>query len=290
MHPLINAVALPLAHRWHGPFDATLAQNFAARVEGSGVFVHDVLFQSNPEWFTRTERIYLSAIPRSARRAAVVFTSSHSEQQRISTRNPRLRRVEATGLGLPSAILLSQGTADPDLEPGRFLLTVGRLNIRKNVGSVIESALRSARVSPAMPLVVVGSPDGRGEGLSARARAAVADGSIRFTGAVDDARLAWLYRECRLMLFLSLDEGYGLPPMEAAASGAPVVASERPVFREVLGGAASYVDPLDVDSIAEVVQAELDRPWRRDPRSAPGARSWTEVAASIRAGFARETA
>lgn len=289
-HPLINSLGLRRAERRLGTFDATLAQNFAASTRNSGVFVHDVLFQSNPEWFTRAERLYLGLIPLFARRASIVFTSSSTEAERIRAWNPRLRRVEATGLGIPSAIAgaHTEPEADPELRPDGFLLTVGRLNVRKNVGTVIDAAVRSGRVSSDLPLVVVGSPDGRTEDLSAPARAAVQDGSVRFTGAVDDARLAWLYRECRLMLFLSLDEGYGLPPIEALASGAPVVASDRPVLHEVLGDAATYVDPTDTIAVADAVAVELDRPRRRDVRRAPGDRPWADVVTALRTSYLTE--
>ncbi|MBF4605195.1 glycosyltransferase family 4 protein [Curtobacterium sp. VKM Ac-2884] len=291
-HPLINSVALRHTDRRLGPFDATLAQNFAAGTRNSGVFVHDVLFQSNPEWFTRTERIYLSLIPRFARRADIVFTSSRTEVERIKAWNPELQRVESTGLGVPTAITREHAStdADPELHPGRFLLTVGRLNVRKNVGTVIDAVVRSGRVSSDFPLVVVGSPDGRTETLSAAARTAVTDGSVRFTGAVDDARLAWLYRQCRMMLFMSLDEGYGLPPIEALASGAPVIASDRPVLHEVLGDAVTYADPRDTVAIADAVAAEFDHPWRRESSQAPGNRPWADVVAAIRAGYQRENA
>ncbi|MGY2897559.1 glycosyltransferase involved in cell wall biosynthesis [Curtobacterium sp. PvP017] len=290
VHPLMNSLALRRAERRFGPFDATLAQNFAAGTRNSGVFVHDVLFQSNPEWFTRAERIYLSLIPRFARRADIVFTSSRSEAERIRAWNPQLHRVEATGLGVPTAIAREHAStdADPELHPGRFLLTVGRLNVRKNVGTVIEAVVQSGRVSSDLPLVVVGSPDGRAEGLPAAARTAVEDGSVRFTGAVDDARLAWLYCECRLMLFMSLDEGYGLPPIEALASGAPVIASDLPVFHEVLGDAVTYVDPRNTVGVADAVAAEIDRPWRREVHQAPGNRPWADVVSAIRAGYQRE--
>lgn len=290
LHPLINSVGLRRAARRRGPFDAVLAQNFATSAQNSGVFVHDVLFQSNPEWFTPVERLYLSLIPMFARRAAVVFTSSSTEARRIRERNRRLTRVEATGLGIPTAIARGTGSdADPRLTPGKFLLTVGRLNVRKNVNTTIDAALRSGAISPDLPLVVVGTPDGRTEQLSERARAALADGSVRFTGAVDDWRLAWLYRECRVMLFLSLDEGYGLPPIEALASGAPVIASDRPVLHEVLGDAAVYVDPLDTVGVVDALESVLARPWERAATVAPGNRAWSDVVATIRSGYSKDT-
>lgn len=248
-----------------------------------------MLFQTNPEWFTRSERMYLRLIPALARLASVVFTSSGSERSRIIRNNPSLHRVEATGLGTPTA-LEATPDADPSLEPGQFLLTVGRLNVRKNLSRTIDAALVSGRISPAMPLVIVGSRDGRSDSLSEHAEAAIRDGAVRFSGAVEDARLAWLYRETRLMLFLSLDEGYGLPPIEALAAGAPVIASDRAVFRELLGEMVQYCDPADVTQVSQAIEQELDREWSRSPRTAPGNRSWADVVQVMRDSLSTEGA
>ena len=147
---------------------------------------------------------------------------------------------------------------------------MGRLNVRKNLEQTIRSALASGVVSPAHPLVVVGSPDGmRGElpGLLDD----VGTGSVRFTGYVSEARLRWLYRTCSAFVYLSRAEGYGMPPVEAAAFGRPVVVSDIPVFHETLGEIpVGFAELDDVGSAARMIAMAVEQ-GRTDHREAPPA-------------------
>jgi glycosyltransferase involved in cell wall biosynthesis len=138
-----------------------------------------------------------------------------------------------------------------------YVLSVGRLNVRKNLAFTFEAALASGVLSSSRPLVVVGEPDGVQLELSSRAREAVGQGVIRFMGHLPEAELVWLYKKARLFVFLSLDEGFGLPPLEAFSFGCPVLASDIPAFRETLGESAMLVDPHDVDAAAGALRRLL---------------------------------
>ncbi len=269
-HLLINTVELPRLARRCGA-DAVLTQNFATRFPRSGVYLHDVIFQDSPQWFDRVERLYFAAMPLAARRAGVVLTSSRTEADRIRRHNPALAAVVPTGLGISTPLLRAEPQRPPqlDLVPGAFTLSVGRLNIRKNLATTIEAALASGLTSPATPLVVVGERSGRADALGPAAAAAVADGSVVLLGYAPDAQLRWLYEHCAVMVFLSLDEGFGLPVVEASWFGAPFVAGDIPVMREVLHGTdAVLVDPLSVTEVSAALQAV----HRRPRRAASGAR------------------
>ena len=256
-HPLVNSLELTLAKR-QLKADYIYCQNFSAVSKRSAVFLHDVLFQSNPEWFTRIERAYFRPMIVLARFAGVVFTSSESERRRILLNNPKLRNVIITRLGIAPAFIGNAVTrAVPGLEPKSFLLTVGRLNSRKNLYRTIEGALRSGALSSKFPLVVVGEASGKREELSIAAKAAIADGRVRFTGFVDGEQLSWLYSNAALLTFLSLGEGYGLPPVEAMALGTPVLVSDLPIMHENLGEYAKFVDPLDIGAIADAITESL---------------------------------
>ena len=76
---------------------------------------------------------------------------------------------------------------------------------------------------------------------------------ILFTGYVSDRDLQALYSSCAVCVYPSLYEGFGFPPLEAMACGAPVIASDIPVLREVTGGAALLLSPLDVQRMAESI-------------------------------------
>ena len=153
LHPAINFLELPLVARRRGS-DAILAFNFAAGAKAGVVFLHDVLFQSNPEWFTRIERIYFSAMPRLAPCAHSVVTSTRAERDRIARHNPRLRRVVHSGLATPSSIAAASAI-DPglNLTEGSYLLCVGRLNVRKNLAVTLRAALRSGALSQTLSLI-----------------------------------------------------------------------------------------------------------------------------------------
>jgi len=146
---------------------------------------------------------------------------------------------------------------------GDFLLSVGTLEPRKNLLRLFDAygAARGSLPRP-WPLVVAGPAGwgpaaGHGEGVT-------------FTGAVAGATLAALYRRARLLAYVPIEEGFGLPPLEAMLYGTPVVASPIPSTQ----GAALEVDPLRVDDIARaLVQVATDEALRERLSSAGRARA-----------------
>ncbi len=225
--------------------DVIFAHNFTPLWHPSVVFLHDVLFITNPEWFTRKERLYFALMPLSARRARAIVTSSRSEAARIDGAIAARTPTTAVGLGLGDRLEVAESRPAVLADVDRFLLTVGRLNVRKNLAFTCQAAVRSGAVSPEFPLVIAGSVHGRTEDWPEEVRDAIDSGSIVVTGYVSDPELAWLYSHCRAFLFLSRGEGFGLPPLEAMRAGAEVIASDIPVMREILGPYASFVDTAD---------------------------------------------
>lgn len=278
--------------------DMVLTHNFAtSRVPGINcVYLHDVLFVTNPEWFTPIERGYFAFMTRRVHHADIVFTSSRSEAARIR-RVTNAKSVRAVGLGLSTEFVSPDAEEDPDpaLQQGKFLLTVGRLNVRKNLKRTIEAALDSGAVTSDWPLVVVGESGGRGAALGTRVNEAVAAGDVLFAGYVSDERLRWLYRNTGLFVCLSLGEGFGMPPVEAAYFGAPVLASDIPVFHENLGTYARYVDPTDAAAISRAIAAtpgDVERlggqsPWTASPAAG---HDWSAAVAAMRTAADRRLA
>jgi len=241
-------------------YDAVLTQNFAPFRGGSariGVFVHDVIYRRHPEWFSRVERMYLRFSLRTTRTADVVFTSSRAEGDQISQLLSRraMQVVKPVGLGLSKEFDLAEPVQPKGLpDVSRYYLTVGRLNARKNVGFCAGALLSEGLISPKVPLIVVGAPDGRGDSF-ADLQQAVADGSVIFMGHVTDSELKWLYERTNLFIFPSLDEGFGLPILEARTCGARMLVSDIPAFREV-GPDAHFFDPRSARSIVRAVRQE----------------------------------
>jgi glycosyltransferase involved in cell wall biosynthesis len=155
-----------------------------------------------------------------------------------------------------------------------FVLTVGRLNVRKNVARLIEAFARVAQQDLTRHLVVVGEKDGM---YSPGAIPDHVRSRIHFLGHVTDDELRWLYEHCDLFVFPSLDEGYGLPLLEANMLGAAAIASDIAVFRE-LEVAADYFDPRSVDEMAAAILLGLGS------ATAAGATglTWQDVVRNIR--------
>lgn len=264
-HALSNALELYWTAR-REQADVVICQNFAPLFGKSTVFVHDVLFQTNPEWFSRSERLYLGLIPWLARRASTIVTSSSNEATRIVRSNPTLPKAIAVGLA-PSIALTQAVPRQPTriLTIQGFFLSVARLNVRKNLATIIDASFRTKAVGPHSPLIVVGEPDGASENLPGSAKSMLDDGSLIFLGTVSDDELAWLYHAATALLFLSRDEGFGLPPVEARHFGCPVIVSDIPIFRETLGHDAVFVAPDDLDAIADAITAAAESPVQRAP-------------------------
>ncbi|WP_395245675.1 glycosyltransferase family 4 protein [Agromyces sp. MMS24-K17] len=274
-------VELPWLARRVGA-DLTLTHNFTPAFGRSAVFVHDFMFLTSPEWFTFPERCYFALMPATIRRSRIVFTSSATEAERI-------RRYSGSRPVVPVGLAVGRGLRDATPrrprgieEVSRFHLSVGRLNARKNLETAIIGAVASGLVAPLRPLLVVGEPGGRGITLSA-AEAAVADGTVRMMGRLDDEELAWLYANTDGLVFLSLDEGFGMPTLEALEFGSPILASDIPVFHEILGDRAVYVDPSDPVAVAEGLRSLPPRPADGRRSAEEQGYSWARSVATMRA-------
>lgn len=141
-----------------------------------------------------------------------------------------------------------------------FLLLVGARKPHKNLalGARLLAELRSAR--PELRLAVAGPPDGGDDSLRDTARALGIEDAVVEMGRLDDAELREAYALAEALLFPSLYEGFGLPPLEAMACGTPVVAASRGALPEVLGDVAPLRDPDDVDGWTEALRRLLDAP------------------------------
>src|SRR5687768_1264429 len=143
----------------------------------------------------------------------------------------------------------------------RFVLYVGNIKPHKNLVRLIEAfaALRSGELEDTK-LLIIGDEISKLPALRRAVHQYKLHKHVRFLGYVSDQTLSVLYRLTALFVFPSLYEGFGLPPLEAMASGAPVVTSNISSLPEVAGGAAELVDPYDVESIGEGLRRVLDDP------------------------------
>lgn len=141
---------------------------------------------------------------------------------------------------------------------GEFIMYTGTTFPHKNLRSLIEAfdMLHSKR--PKLKLVLVGKRDEQSKGLESWANSHPSFSAITFTGFIPDGELKWLYEHTQSYVFTSLSEGWGLPPLEAMANGAPVVSSDSSVMPEVYGSAAYYCDARDPEDVAQKISEVLD--------------------------------
>jgi len=285
-----------LANQWSLPraasakqLSAVVYQNFVPfRADhGRVAFIYDAIFADAPQYFTMAERVYFSPMRPLSRRAERVCTISDAERVRLARLSfSTLDDIAVAKLGVPNGFGTSSETIEtvPFELPPRYVLFVGRLNVRKNIGNLLRAL---ALVNDdSIPLLVVGSPDWKSHDWQRQAREIGVESRVRFLGSVDDAHMPSLYQRATLLCFPSFDEGFGLPALEAMACGTPVVASRIPALVEVCDTAAEYVDPHSPRSIANGIDAVAQNQQRRKELSAAGplrARkfSWRETARSV---------
>lgn len=173
--------------------------------------------------------------------------------------------------------------------PGRYLLVVSDLYPHKNVERVLEAYAAVVGERPELSLHVVGAALMPAYAARVRERArSLRLERVTFAGPASQADLAPLYRRAAAVLCLSLAESFGMPQVEAMASGAPLVASDLPVFREISGAAAEYADPTDVPAMAAAIRRVLDDPAHAARLAAAGKRraaefTWDRCARAVHA-------
>lgn len=139
------------------------------------------------------------------------------------------------------------------LEPG-YTLFVGNPKPHKNLDNVVKSFARALEIGELdNRLVCVGNRESRDFKIERRAEQLGIADRVHLLGHVDDDTLTALYRGARLFLYPTLYEGFGLPVVEAMASGVPVITSNSSALKEVAEGYAQLVDPLDIEQMARAI-------------------------------------
>jgi glycosyltransferase involved in cell wall biosynthesis len=206
------------------------------------VTVHDLAVLRHPEtfnlWTRQYSRLCVSRVVRAAR--LLIAVSGHTKREVVELLGASEERVRVVPNGVAETF-----TPNGPAEPGDFVLAVGTIEPRKNLGRLAEATRRLG-----VELRVVGAPGWGRVDLGA---------GVTRLGRVSDEELARLYRGARCLAYPSLYEGFGIPIVEAMASGTPVVTSTGGATEEVAGGAAVLVDPLDPGAIAAGIEEAAAR-------------------------------
>lgn len=203
--------------------------------------VHDLSFLYNPAWFSRSYRIFYSIMtPLAIRTSRKIITVSDFSRQEMLRFYPWLNpsKVEVVYNAVDRTCFVPVDSPKSD-----YLLTVASLDPRKNL-----LRLSRAHKGTRIPLLLAG---GSGRAFATEQHS---DTEMQMLGSVSQEKLIDLYQHARALVYISLYEGFGLPPIEAMAAGCPVVAADIPVLREVCHDAAIYCDPTDLNSIRAALQ------------------------------------
>jgi glycosyltransferase involved in cell wall biosynthesis len=243
------------------------------------VTIHDVSYARHPEWYPYRRDWARRAFYRGSALAAahIVTVSAFSAEEIVAAYGVPAGRVSVTPLGVSHGMFAPGDDGSIPALPVEvttpYVLHVGDLHERRNLGVVVEALAGVRRrfgSAEAMSLVLAGVDRGVGDALCGLAADnGAADAVIRL-GAVDELLLRALYRSATALVYPSLYEGFGLPLLEAMASGTPVIASRAASIPEVVGDAGILLDPSDAAAWAEAIVRVANTPSVRDELRAAG--------------------
>lgn len=240
--PLLEHVRTGRARLFHGLNQRLPAARFPFRV----ATFHD-LFVFTAEYSTPEfrERFQKQAREAAARADVIVCVSRFTAGQVEEILGVPAARLRVAPHGVRLPVSAGGGEREP------LILHVGAVQKRKNLVRLIEAFERAA--PPPWRLVLAGGAGyGAGE-VQERIRSSPGAERITWTGWLPDEEVERLYRRASVFAFPSLDEGFGIPVLEAMAHGVPVLSSTRGALPEVCGDAALLVDPYHVDGIAQAL-------------------------------------
>ena len=241
------------------------------------VTVYDIIALKHPDLCKRTNAAYYKwALPRSVQRALKVIVPSGAVKNDLC----RLLKVPAAKIAVvPPGVDEVFGIAREDAKakaretyqlPRKFVLFVGNIEPKKNLEGLIKSFF-AAKLDQELPhkLVVAGQKGWKCQEVMRLVKELDFEEHIIFPGYVPLEDLPAVYSLADCFAFPSLVEGFGIPPLEAMACGAPVVTSEDPALVETTGDAALRVPATDIEALRKALTSVLtDRPVRRRLREA----------------------
>lgn len=218
--------------------------------------VHDLIRLKHEKNFFK-KLFYSFMIKRACRRSDKVLTvSEYSKQEIVDVLNVRKDHIEVIYNGIqqryfkPIDLDRLKSVREKYMLPAEYILYVGSHDVHRNLSGTIEAYIKSG---VSMPLVLALEWDQ----IKRYCESELKPANVICLGSVPDADLLYLYKGASLFLFMSFIEGFGLPVVEAFASGVPVITSNVSSLPEVSGGCAVEVDPWDTNAIAGAIKMVL---------------------------------
>ncbi len=270
--PLIDRCSWLRAEVLFGPMDLFHASPLLVPAAGRAavvVTVHDITPIRFPEFHLSSNSFTKEELRRRLDRAdLVIVPSSNTAKDLADLELTPQRKLRVVPLGVdncfhpiasPDRSELSKFGLDED-----YILSVGAIEPRKNLPRLLQ-AYRMIKDRYRIPhkLALVGPRGWKDEEVEETIRRLKLSDSVVFTGYVPNEKLNLLYNHAALLVYPSLYEGFGLPPLEAMAAGCPVAVSRSSSLPEVVGEAGLYFDPMDAEDIARSIHQVLESPEYR---------------------------
>lgn len=269
--PILKKQTLAKAsdHIFHGP------NYYLPPFDGpSVVTIHDLSIYLWPESHPKERVRHLShEIEKTLQRTSAIITDTHYTRAEVAQFfSFPIERIHAVPLACSAEFQprthaeLAPVLQHYNLEDRNYVLFIGTIEPRKNISTLIDAyAQLPQAVKLRYPLVIIGHKGWKSDEIHTKMKKAEREGWLRYLGFVPGDALPVILSGARLFCFPSLYEGFGLPVLEAMASGVPVIASNASTLPEVGGSAALYHDPNDVDDLVELLKKGLeDTTWQGD--------------------------
>ena len=239
--------------------DIVLFQNFIPFFRSKKIiyvnYVHDFLFLDYPIFFSKKERLIYTFIKHSAKKADHIITISQTEKNRI-IRHLNLSDSDVSfvyhGIDnsfVPSTQLQKEIIKDKFNLPDKYILYVGRVNVRKNLEILLDANIL---LKKKYKIVIIGASD-NDNGLVNRIKLDFKNDVI-IMGHLSQDDLSGVLAAAKVLVFPSLAEGFGLPPIEAMKSGVPVIVSNIEVHKEICSSSALYFNPFSAKDLVEKIE------------------------------------
>jgi len=228
-------------------------------VKNQVLTIHDVVPLDHPEWLNpRFATWYQFLIQKLAKRVAHVLTVSEFSKQRLLAHVPMdEHRITVTLNGVDKKLHpmsrseVSTSLSVLQLPSQNYVLCVGSIEPRKNIARLIKAWSLVQHDIPDDTWLILTGHKGNARVFADVAGLSTLPPRVHLTGHVDDEQLPALYAGATAFVYPSEYEGFGLPPLEAMASGVPVLTGNMTALPEVIGDAGLMVDPFDVEAIAD---------------------------------------
>jgi len=210
----------------------------------------------NPVVFTIKQQVYKWVVKRVAKKSQAIITPSQFVKNDV---------VAFTGIDPAKVTVTLEAVDDFDEAPApiagfankQFIMFNGRPTPHKNLRRLLEAFSVLHTQHPDLYLMLAGKKDASHTSYTALAQKLGVGEYVILTDWITDGQLKWAMQHTKAYIYPSLSEGFGLPPLEAMLNGAPVIASNATCLPEVLGDAAHYFDPYDIQAMAQAIDEVL---------------------------------